>query len=102
MILRPPRAPLFPYTPLFRSVEARPGREAALNLAELTAPSSKRDEPPPGRRPAPSRWRIDVARIAVDRSEEHTSELQSHVKLVCRLLLEKKNKLNHQAPRSNN
>src|SRR6516225_11899889 len=62
MIRRPPRSTLFPYTTLFRS--------------------------PPGQRPA------RVAGIdehhSFDRSEEHTSELQSHVNLVCRLLLEKK------------
>src|SRR6266571_8194617 len=65
MIRRPPRSTLFPYTTLFRS---RPG---------------------PRRPPRPAR----AARRAGPRSEEHTSELQSHVNLVCRLLLEKKKKL---------
>src|SRR6266480_6081577 len=63
MIRRPPRSTLFPYTTLFRS-QAHPPRAGA------------------GDRPRP--WR--------PRSEEHTSELQSHVNLVCRLLLEKKKK----------
>src|SRR6266480_7042557 len=63
MIRRPPRSTLFPYTTLFRS---RRGRSC--------------------RRPCPVCWR------QLARSEEHTSELQSHVNLVCRLLLEKKKK----------
>src|SRR6266571_3584037 len=64
MLRRPPRSTLFPYTTLFRSVGS--------------------DSPRPrGRGPVEaSRW--------LNRSEEHTSELQSHVNLVCRLLLEKK------------
>src|SRR5688572_32544591 len=66
MIRRPPRSTLFPYTTLFRS---RPGTHAAR--------SRPRRPPPPRRR---------------DRSEEHTSELQSQSNLVCRLLLEKKNR----------
>src|SRR5260370_15952793 len=73
MIRRPPRSTLFPYTTLFRSGRRRAGRQAARRWS--------------GRRPA-SR----AARAAPDprRSEEHTSELQSHLNLVCRLLLEKK------------
>src|SRR6201990_3746132 len=66
MIRRPPRSTLFPYTTLFRSIprsaRASPGR--------------------PERRPGHQ----------IGRSEEHTSKLQSHVNLVCRLLLEKKKK----------
>src|SRR2546425_6355347 len=82
MIRRPPRSTLFPYTTLFRSVHVDP----------LDAP---------GQRPVP----LDVlellegrgahqANLALgqDRSEEHTSELQSLAYLVCRLLLEKKKK----------
>src|SRR5438477_2416272 len=67
MIRRPPRSTLFPYTTLFRSVQL-------LELTERTI----------------HRW-IQKGQLAV-RSEEHTSELQSHVNLVCRLLLEKKKK----------
>src|SRR5438477_2913854 len=80
MIPRPPRSTLFPYTTLFRSAFAD----------QVTAPVIPRrrtlphiDDP---FRPARI---IDVGKRA--RSEEHTSELQSHVNLVCRLLLEKKN-----------
>src|SRR2546429_6233756 len=71
MIRRPPRSPLFPYPPLFRSHgndrhDADPPR----------AQAGDGDHAPRGRQ----------------RSEEHTSELQSRLHLVCRLLLEKKNK----------
>src|SRR5260370_25839848 len=77
MIRRPPRSTLFPYTTLFRSGcrDARPTPPPAAS-SPLTRAS-------PGR---PSYW------PQVRRSEEHTSELQSHLNLVCRLLLEKKNK----------
>src|SRR5947207_8821245 len=68
MIRRPPRSTLFPYTTLFRSALQCLGRFR-----------THRREPRP-------RFRHD------GRSEEHTSELQSHSDLVCRLLLEKKNK----------
>src|SRR6266480_7128794 len=76
MIRRPPRSTLFPYTTLFRS-RSRRGRPPA--------PSSRRS-----RRGRRSHRRTGSSR---PRSEEHTSELQSHVKLVCRLLLEKKKKI---------
>src|SRR4051812_49739860 len=67
MIRRPPRSTLFPYTTLFRSILSLAGSSpASLAACRPTAA-------PPSRR-----------------SEEHTSELQSHVNLVCRLLLEKK------------
>src|SRR2546430_13722025 len=75
MIRRPPRSTLFPYTTLFRS---RPG------LRTLEAIACQ--EPERGR---PARLGLDMG---VNRSEEHTSELQSQSNLVCRLLLEK-NKL---------
>src|SRR5579875_1530065 len=65
MIRRPPRSTLFPYTTLFRS---------GAVPATAPGPSSRRRRLPPG----------------PPRSEEHTSELQSHSDLVCRLLLEKK------------
>src|SRR2546422_1368687 len=69
MIRRPPRSTLFPYTTLFRSCPA-------------AARARGRRAPPPAR---PCRARPGAAR-----SEEHTSELQSRLHLVCRLLLEKK------------
>src|SRR5690242_21189423 len=73
MIRRPPRSTLFPYTTLFRSSRPRP-RNCPTTWSGCCAATT---------RPAP---------MARRRSEEHTSELQSHVNLVCRLLLEKKNK----------
>src|SRR5260370_30135951 len=82
MIRRPPRSTLFPYTTLFRS--ASRGRRRR--------PRADRDpEPGPERvRDADTRPRSRAG--AGGRSEEHTSELQSHLNLVCRLLLEKKKK----------
>src|SRR5260370_2782793 len=84
MIRRPPRSTLFPYTTLFRS-----------NRASATLRAREREE-----------WQkhgfgglvnsVDAANdtitVSLPRSEEHTSELQSHLNLVCRLLLEKKKK----------
>src|SRR2546429_2904221 len=76
MIRRPPRSTLFPYTTLFRS------------LIRLASP--KRGTPRKGR-PAPRVSSPSPAKRVERRSEEHTSELQSRLHLVCRLLLEKKN-----------
>src|SRR5206468_12361396 len=76
---RPPRSTLFPYTTLFRS-----GRAACLRRSrELVAPV--------GLDPAVRRART----VGAQRSEEHTSELQSRSDLVCRLLLEKKKNEHH-------
>src|SRR5438876_8907278 len=82
MIRRPPRSTLFPYTTLFRSRARRSRRYAPPGY--IVAPSSELKTPPRSRRPQ--------SQPAPLRSEEHTSELQSPVHLVCRLLLEKKNK----------
>src|SRR5438105_10727225 len=76
MIRRPPRSTLFPYTTLFRSTTAVPCASSKRTLSP--------DEFTPGGGPPASLTRA--------RSEEHTSELQSRVDLVCRLLLEKKKK----------
>src|SRR5260370_15247138 len=76
MIRRPPRSTLFPYTTLFRS----PGFATAYT------------KHPSGGAPL-SRYRSAAQKqLPRSRSEEHTSELQSHLNLVCRLLLEKKNR----------
>src|SRR3712207_7501869 len=87
MIRRPPRSTLFPYTTLFRSaVLLRPAGQPA-RLPARGDPRRRHAEPHPvgpGRQP-------DRLRAAAQRSEEHTSELQSRQYLVCRLLLEKKN-----------
>src|SRR5687768_18108392 len=85
MLRRPPRSTLFPYTTLFRSwtprgfPRRRPGR----------ARSSRLTSPPT--RLISSETDSSSASLPPRRSEEHTSELQSRLHLVCRLLLEKKN-----------
>src|SRR6266550_2827922 len=76
MIRRPPRSTLFPYTTLFRSNDRR---RAYVHAAGLAAVADQNHGP-------------------VVRSEEHTSELQSRLQLVCRLLLEKKKKLRNPLP----
>src|SRR3989441_7057039 len=82
MIRRPPRSTLFPYTTLFRSVGTHPAKLIPQNIAtfrrQLTRFGGMFD------------WRQELS--TTDRSEEHTSELQSLAYLVCRLLLEKKKK----------
>src|SRR2546422_6421537 len=77
MIRRPPRSTLFPYTTLFRSpIQIREGR-----VREWFFPAEVRQAGPRPAGGSPPHW---------NRSEEHTSELQSRLHLVCRLLLEKK------------
>src|SRR5689334_24355823 len=91
MIRRPPRSTLFPYTTLFRS------QSATVSAAIATKAKPSITLPTP-EQVSPRRYRDDGVRSANDihriasRSEEHTSELQSQFHLVCRLLLEKKNK----------
>src|SRR2546425_6973648 len=88
MIRRPPRSTLFPYTTLFRShAPVHPTR----HLEDLVRPQIEARQ-----HVAPPRHHVGVAGI-VDRSEEHTSELQSLAYLVCRLLLEKKKKDKYQS-----
>src|SRR2546429_6624649 len=79
MIRRPPRSTLFPYTTLFRSIPER--RQGLQNGRELEGASL------PFRRPVLHGHSV---RHVESRSEEHTSELQSRLHLVCRLLLENK------------
>src|SRR5687767_15680611 len=88
MIRRPPRSTLFPYTTLFRSLgldvaETKEGLELSL------AGSTVFIYPKPNHTPA-SFTVLNFSVNDIDRSEEHTSELQSLAYLVCRLLLEKK------------
>src|SRR5260370_31681739 len=89
MIRRPPRSTLFPYTTLFRSHLARQKADGAREVAQAL-----RHVLHPFRREGvvDAAGLEQEARYAVARSEEHTSELQSHLNLVCRLLLEKKKK----------
>src|SRR5260370_8382868 len=98
MIRRPPRSTLFPYTTLFRSTPWRSRRSALPRyltpipattarsrcFTGPTSPSAILPRTPRGR--------------GQRRSEEHTSELQSHLNLVCRLLLEKKKHIHHNIP----
>src|SRR2546422_1516537 len=92
MIRRPPRSTLFPYTTLFRSTTIRPTgarlRVRCLRaLGSSGAPSETADFKRSNGTGFESRLALD---LTPDRSEEHTSELQSRLHLVCRLLLEKK------------
>src|SRR5260370_25289546 len=84
MIRRPPRSTLFPYTTLFRSLLAVAGSLAG----KRKIPSTSGTFPTHG--PLFVGLLIGTVIIVGARSEEHTSELQSHLNLVCRLLLEKK------------
>src|SRR5260370_10072906 len=88
MIRRPPRSTLFPYPPLFRSAEARSFPPAGDRRVECAKPPVPRAISPGARSREDHRCNDD--RGESGRSEEHTSELQSHLNLVCRLLLEKK------------
>src|SRR2546422_7111511 len=82
MIRRPPRSTLFPYTTLFRS--------HVLTIRSISG-SARISIAPVARSPA-TRRRLSIISATTGRSEEHTSELQSRLHLVCRLLLEKKKK----------
>src|SRR3712207_7084249 len=100
MIRRPPRSTLFPYTTLFRSWPRRGAagsRQPELHgaVVALAAVDGRHPAARPG---GVSDWR---RRVVGGRSEEHTSELQSRQYLVCRLLLEKNNRVNGVSPRMN-
>src|SRR5260221_8981450 len=99
MIRRPPRSTLFPYTTLFRSPSTSSTSSGEFRRSKMVRTK---------RRQAPPTWPLPRGSLAVSeaanqraakrcalRSEEHTSELQSHSDLVCRLLLEKKKKTKH-------
>src|SRR2546422_3835251 len=93
MIRRPPRSTLFPYTTLFRSPSGGEPRRAcwfglldAVPESEIVALADPDDRNGDGISGRPNR-------LPDGRSEEHTSELQSRLHLVCRLLLEKKNEI---------
>src|SRR2546429_6043623 len=99
MIRRPPRSTLFPYTTLFRSAALASRRAAHLILA-LCGGRIAGEQEAEGKFAAPMPVRANPAGVEnllgfhmppKRRSEEHTSELQSRLHLVCRLLLEKKN-----------
>src|SRR5437762_6083920 len=98
MIRRPPRSTLFPYTTLFRSEDAkrigerrrvRRRRTGGDHVERITDDVGEGERQDRGRSRGPGKLAALEAREV--RSEEHTSELQSPMYLVCRLLLEKKN-----------
>src|SRR5438034_8724514 len=91
MLRPPPRSTLFPYTTLFRSrIQLLPARSPLRNLMPTISAQPAEVADPPPKTLSPLQQCAHV-RDRV-RSEEHTSELQSHSDLVCRLLLEKKKK----------
>src|SRR2546429_3021182 len=90
MIRRPPRSTLFPYTTLFRSlIDGKasgcscPSKKPCYHMTQL-------EEREAARKPVESSSKQPISLPVAYRSEEHTSELQSRLHLVCRLLLEKK------------
>src|SRR3989449_6802005 len=90
MIRRPPRSTLFPYTTLFRSLVSEISRELArVNVPARALKVSGESPLRASRDTLIQKIRYMTTRV---RSEEHTSELQSRLHLVCRLLLEKKKK----------
>src|SRR5258708_27526488 len=98
MIRRPPRSTLFPYTTLFRSnqlprlrTRPRPSTDSTPRTTDNSFPASSAPAPP-----CDSSCSKSVKSRPANRSEEHTSELQSPDHLVCRLLLEKKKKKDRQ------
>src|SRR5256885_12260467 len=92
MIRRPPRSTLFPYTTLSRS-PSKCARRNSRSMAHRSRPPQKKSDLPEFYR---NRTRFSACFLdhRISRSEEHTSELQSPCNLVCRLLLEKKKKIN--------
>src|SRR5947207_8465032 len=87
MIRRPPRSTLFPYTTLFRSYAPglKPGSDESAAVATIADPTAEKVD-----NDTYGALKALCEQAAEKRSEEHTSELQSHSDLVCRLLLEKK------------
>src|SRR3712207_7268739 len=101
MIRRPPRSTLFPYTTLFRSLEEGVGLglgvgpQGRQRRGEVLGQLGDQSDQLPGTR-TQLLGQLGTVAVGHERSEEHTSELQSRQYLVCRLLLEKKkNKANY-------
>src|SRR2546430_9024051 len=101
MIRRPPRSTLFPYTTLFRSLEMNlqdRGVNDVKRFAALVNDFTRDANGSPDLRGVYSTIRVNTPQLYVHvRSEEHTSELQSQSNLVCRLLLEKKKKIQYKS-----
>src|SRR2546429_2450749 len=93
MIRRPPRSTLFPYTTLFRSGAGTGSRQSGIKTRLFKAVAGAPEDHPIMQAKGPRRPELDLDGNQAEprpRSEEHTSELQSRLHLVCRLLLEKK------------
>src|SRR2546422_8476324 len=101
MIRRPPRSTLFPYTTLFRSQVVECRAQLLVGDPQPRLHRAERLVQPPGnltvRQPFEVGEQHDAA-LPEERSEEHTSELQSRLHLVCRLLLEKKKNMTPHEP----
>src|SRR3712207_7833801 len=95
MIRRPPRSTLFPYTTLFRSRNFLVAGVSAGSSGRVLGGGRGVNSHCDGGCMPLSRAMQKKVRLVVDRSEEHTSELQSRQYLVCRLLLEKKKRILH-------
>src|SRR5256886_7095521 len=95
MIRRPPRSTLFPYTTLFRSRRDGHHQDADARERAVGGADQPRHVAANGRNQEAHDHHDDDAADGEERSEEHTSELQSQSNLVCRLLLEKKKKKTH-------
>src|SRR5689334_24556574 len=93
MIRRPPRSTLFPYTTLFRSTLEILNNTLAKILVDLSTKKSVVIIDSLNGLFNMLNKKKDIGKLVTSRSEEHTSELQSQFHLVCRLLLEKKNKI---------
>src|SRR5687768_17711110 len=90
MLRRPPRSTLFPYTTLFRSVALEEELIARFPRLAVTRVVEEGPAPEGGQDPQEDEYDLHSRVGTAMRSEEHTSELQSRLHLVCRLLLEKK------------
>src|SRR5438477_2680061 len=101
MIRRPPRSTLFPYTTLFRSAGVEGGERVIVEFNGVGRRLQRRGATVyDSYAHHPAELAADIAAVrdagrVLARSEEHTSELQSHVNIVCRLLLEKKKYKKH-------
>src|SRR3712207_7195584 len=92
MIRRPPRSTLFPYTTLFRSTTSGIRNAPPISTSWPRETMTSRPSAATASSTAAAQLLTAIAASAPVRSEEHTSELQSRQYLVCRLLLEKKNR----------
>src|SRR2546430_7760011 len=90
MIRRPPRSTLFPYTTLFRSALRERAYGSSVQMAVRSHNTRVQPFSLSGYHGRPTRGTVTIREFNRQRSEEHTSELQSQSNLVCRLLLEKK------------